>query len=252
MATKRNSNLRLITNARKDSSDRQTELDHPEVFGPGLLSLFQSRSSGSITTSDVVRLVGLLNKISPSGSLVQLAHDVSIDLKNTLGDGSITFNYEIANYSFKDLESRVHRFWFSHEQKQVEVKAFSKQGQALEVEYLETNPNYIEVRVKFSQFVQSAESFSYRVEFDVSREFVSDSFFTIGTRTTTNKISFSVTSPEGFYFENRKLTRDSSDGLNLESRTLLSLSLEGGRQKLSWQVKTPKSGDQFKTSWCLA
>jgi hypothetical protein len=249
---KTKSALKLIHNS-QDTADISIhpEVSKPEIFGPGLLSLFESRSCGSISMQNIARLITLINKINPNGSLVQISHDVSVDILNIDGDATITFSYDVANYSFRDLDSRAHRFWFSKPQQNVEIRAFANDHTPLNLEYLDVTSSFIELKINFQKPLESAERFSYYLVFDLKNEFSDTCFYDIGTRTITSNISFSLLAPSRHYFASNKLTLDSSDGFTKENPTFISFSVEEGRQKLTWQIRKPRPGDQFRTSWSL-
>lgn len=219
-----------------------------EVFGPGLLALFESRSEGDTTYSNVAKLISLLDKVTMYGTVIQNSHDVVIDLLNEHGDALVCFSYEISNFGQKTQLDRAHRFWFSSPQDDIGIEAYTNDGSPLVIEKIETSPNFSEVQVIFPRPLEPADQLNYRVQYRVKNGF-KNGFYDIGTRSITNRISFTLLSPEGYRFDTKKVSQESSDGFVSETPPLISLSLEGGKEKLFWQHRKPKPGDQFRTHW---
>jgi hypothetical protein len=232
--------------------DPQTQADDAEIFVPGTMSVFESIANGQADKANVHRFLSLVNKVTPFGSLAQLGIDVVIEQSSVEGDAEVCFKYEIANYGFKTLHSRSHRYWSNVPQSDFKIRAFSEDHKPLKLEMLETCGTFSEVRVFFPTELESSERQKYYVKYNVSKEFVESIFYDVVIRTITNRISFTLLSPPEKRFDVVKVVRDAADGTT-PNPPLISLSIEeGNREKLFWQLRHPKPGDQFRTHWSFA
>jgi hypothetical protein len=220
-----------------------------EVFGQGLLALFESRSEGETPYAKVAKLISLIEKVQTHGTIVQRSHDVVVELLNDRGDAKVCFSYDIANFGQQTLLSRAHRFWFTTSHSGIEFSAYSDKGITLKLEKLETSAHSSEVKIELPTPLEPTDTFKYHVQFFVREGFLPSDFYDIGTRSITNRISFTLISPPGSRFDTKKVTQESADGFTSDTPPLVSLSLEDDREKLFWQHRKPKPGDQFRTSW---
>ena len=130
------------------------------------------------------------------------------------------------------------------------IEAFGENNQKLTVEDTILTPNRREFKVHFPQPLETADQMKYRVQFEVQNGFQGN-YYDIAARAITRKISFSLFSPNNIRFNSHRVEQESADGFISSAPPLVSLALEDGREKLSWQYRHPKPGDQFRTYWSL-
>jgi hypothetical protein len=244
----RTSPLKLHSNNKFLSTNN---IEDAEIFVPGTMSVFESVVNGQVDKANLSKFLTLVNKITPYGSLAQLGIDVLIDQKNVDGDAEICFTYEVANYGIKSLQSRSHRYWSNVPQLDFNIQAFSEDHKPLKIETLESCNTFSEIRVFFPNELESSDRQKYSVKYSVSKEFVDNIFYDVGVRTITNRMSFTLISPESKRFNRSQVARDAADGSN-PTPPLISRSIENDREKIQWQLRHPKPGDQFRTHWSFA
>lgn len=128
------------------------------------------------------------------------------------------------------------------------IDAFDADHQKLKVEDIVSVPTRKEIRVHFPRPLEAADRLKYRVQFEVKNGFVGN-YYDITARTITRRITFSLFSPKNMGFSSHGVEQESADGFTNNTPPLVSRSLENGKEKLFWQHRSPKPGDQFRTSW---
>lgn len=235
------------TVSREDGSTKEDSRSNLEGE-QAALSLLEAKDSAPESLSKIVEYISKINKIQTHGTIVQLSHDVVVNLFDNEGNGTVSFHFDLANYGIQTLASRVHRFWFINPQSSLKIEAFDEDDQKLDVEDLVLAPTRREVKIHFTRPLEASDRFRYRVQFEVENGFAGN-YYDITARTITRQISFTLLSPPGSRFDTKKVTQESADGFTSDTPPLISLSLEEDREKLFWQHRKPKPGDQFRTSW---
>jgi len=246
-------NLVLLSSAisrRSGSTNEAPVTSCGEDSEEAALCLLEARDSAAENLSKIVEYVTRVRKLSAHGTVIQLSQDVEIHLFDENGNGSICFHFVLANYGIEPLASRNHRFWFTNPQTDLSIEAFDGDEQKLIVEDLISVPTRREIKVHFPNPLQAADQLKYKIQFHVKNGFAGN-YYDITARTITKRISFSLYSPQNICFGSHRVEHESADGFTNNSSPLISLALEDGKQKLSWQHRNPKPGDQFRTHWAL-
>ncbi len=231
-----------------------TPQEKPDPFQSGLLALFGKKNATptETTSENASQLLSLLCKVNPNGAIVQLLQNVHVDLLNSQGDAKVHYHYDIANYGFRNIDSRIHKLWFSKPQSDLNIFVHTKFNRPLDFEILEITSHFVEIKVILPQVLEPSDRTTYDIKFSLKGEFNETTYFEMTTRTVTSRMSLTVISPEDFRFSKKCLVLESSDGFTDENPTLISMSIEGNREKLYWQFRKPKAGDHFKTTWSIA
>lgn len=245
--------LRLVSGGKDSSKDYLTSC---ESNSPSLrvaaLSLFEARSTGVISPDAVDAIALALQSAAFPQTIVQRALDVSINLINPAGDASICFKYDISNFGRRSLPSRTHRFWFTAIQEDISLSASMESGFPLRLETIETGPTFKEIRVHFPKPLDPADQIAYRIQYQLKKDFLKTDFYNIRAWSLTGKVSLSVTAPECLHFADATVALESSDGYISDCPPMIAVSNEFGRSKLTWNHRSAKSGDLFRTRWSLA
>ncbi len=241
--------LSLVQNQSPKLNNSESAAD---ILNSEFLKLFQSKLDGDVSVSNIVKFVSLINKARPQNTVVQLSHDVEIDLLDDRGNGYVCFKYDLANYGIESLDNRGHRFWFTNPQTDLEFAISTASGKKLEFEYGENSETRKEITVYFNPPLEASERFKYQIMYPIKNGFTGN-YYDIVARSITHKISFSVKSPPNMRFDKKKVVREGVEGFIDKSCPLLSCSIEeDGREKLYWQLRHPKLGDRFRTHWSFA
>lgn len=253
MKSVNNSRLRLISSSEsateKNCSGKLTQKN--ASYSKAALSLLAARTTGRISKEAIDTLALVLQEAKGPNTIVQRSFDVSIVLKNTTGDASICYKYELANFGQKTLHGRTHRFWFTTPQEDINISVCTDSGIPLEIEKLASSPNFIDFRVLFLSPLQPADQLAYRIQYELKKVFLHEPFYEITAGTFTQNISMTVIAPANSHIESMRVGLESADGYISDSPPVPSISTESGRDKLVWNYQSAKLGDQFRTYWSI-
>lgn len=246
--------LQLVSgNALRKKNTRTKEPDGQiESLEKAALSLIAAKTTGRISPSTIDALVLALQEAKCPNTIVQLSLEVTVLLINTQGDASICFKFDVANFGRQTLVSRTHRFWFTSPQEDINISVSTESGYPLEIERVETTPNFVEVRVHFPKPLEPADQLAYRFQYQVKKNFFEPAYYDITARTLTKKMSVTILSPENYHFNSAGVSLESADGYISDCPPLVSISNESGRDKLTWSHRSARLGEQFRTRWSLA
>lgn len=253
MKSDTSSHLKLVSKKASPSKDYLVEAlnQDDESLEKALISLIEARATGKINPATIDAIALTLQTAKCPQTVVQRSLDVSILLSNADGDGSICFKYDLANFGHKPLPGRTHRFWFTYPQRSVDIFVSTESGIPLEVESIDSSESFKEVRICFPKELEMADQISYRIQYQVKKEFINPAYYDIVAWTLTNKISVTLIAPEQYRFNDTSTKLESADGFISDSPPSISLINEYGRDKLTWQYRSAKAGDRFRTRWSL-
>jgi len=180
---------------------------------------------------------------------IHLSQHTEVSIKNDQGDARIKFNFDAVNVSLNAVSSRTHRFWFERPQPSISFKVSDQRRIELGVESLTASPHFYEIRVLFPRPLQPLETIKYEISFDAKKAFQDHRFYFVSARTITNRLGLSVVGADLSRFGEAYILNESHDGFLKDNAPVLSISHEGSRQRLHWEVLSPEPGDVFKTFW---
>ncbi len=246
--------LQLVT-TQSYSGDNMSESinsnDSIDIDNVAML-LAENKTTQRASSKTILSFLTALKKSGNSQTIVQRSQDMTVELLNKSGDASVTLFFDIANFGSKTISSRRHRLWFTTPQEDINLSVTSKFGTPLSFEVVDSSASFRELQVFFQKPIGPADVTSYFITYDLKETFVPRSYFDITARTITSRISFAVIAPPNTIFDLKTVSLETADGFQSDSPPLLTLTCKDNQQKISWQSRNPKLGDQFRTAWKIA